>query len=700
MWPGRGILTIVHDADRQIERGLNLHRAGNAKAAAQIYQQVLNEDPNQPDALYLMGCLLHQSGNSLAAAELLEKAIQGRPDRAEFHYALGSALAKLEKMDAAESHLRQATRLGNRSDFHASLGMVLKRQNRLADAILEFEAALKLEPADLPTLAVLRQTLISANRNDEAIAYLDRVVAPLGSNADRLCDFAEALQQAEDLVGAIDVYQRALILDPQLPRIWYGCGCAQMAIEEFAPAIPCFEKALNMQPKWLEARHNLGRALYEMGQVSQAYEEFKACANRREDRSSLARAMLAVIVPGAPQADNQAVLEIRQAWTSDLETAELPSRTAPLIQSATNKVKIGYVSSFFATDNWMKPVWGLINQHNRQQFDICLFSDAPRSAIRHGYHSNEADRFFDTTRLSNQALADLIRSTGIQILVDLNGYSNMNRLPMYLLRPAPVIIGWFNMYATTGMSCFDFLIGDHEVIPPEEEPFYSETIQCVSHSYLTFSVDYPVPAIAELPSLTNSRFTFGCLGSQYKITSEVIEAWSRILTASPASRLLLKNKRLGTKAASEFIENQFRKYGVLPDQLQFESPENHFNFLKAYNKVDVALDTFPYNGGTTTTEAIWQGVPVITFRGDRWASRTSASILRAAGLHEFVADDLEGYIALAIRLATSPEAKLQLSSIRTNMRNCLLASSVCDTSGFAQEMEAIYRTCWEKDTKK
>jgi predicted O-linked N-acetylglucosamine transferase (SPINDLY family) len=724
----RGNLTIVDETDRQIEQGLILHRAGNVNAAAAIYQSLLDEDPNQPDALYLMGCLWHQGGRSAGAVELLEKAIHGRPDRPEFHYALGTAQAKLEDFEPAERNLRQAAKLGRRPEFHTSLGMLLKRQNRLSEAIVEFEAAVELASNDaeahynlgktyrageklqdaiasfeqalnmrqghIPTLATLRQALGSANRNDEAATLLDQAVTALGANADRLCDFADALQEAEDFAGAIDVYHRALALDSQSARAWYACGCAEMALEDFATAAKCFEEAIKSRPEWLEARHNLGRALYEMGQVTQAYEEFKLCASRKEEGARLARAMLAVIAPGAPQANNQTVLEIRQAWAGDSGVDELPARMGPLIQSAIDKLKIGYVSSFFSSDNWMKPVWGLINQHDRRQFDIHLFSDAPRSAILHGYNSSEADHFFDTTRLSNQALAELIRANEIQVLIDLNAYSDMNRLPMYLLRPAPVIIGWFNTYATTGMPCFDYLVGDREVIPPEEELFYSETIQRVAHSYLTFGVDYPVPDVAELPCIANSRFSFGCFGSQYKLTGEVVEAWSRILTASPGSRLLLKNKRLGTSAARKFMEKLFQKFGVTREQVQFEGPEDHFKFLQAYGRIDVALDTFPYNGGTTTTEAIWQGVPVVAFPGDRWASRTSASILRAGNLQEFVAKDLEGFVALACRWANSPEEWPRLASLRMNMRKQLLASSVCDTPGFAREMEEIYRNCW------
>ena len=724
----------MHETDRQIERGLVLQRAGNVQAAAEIYQKVLERNPNHPDALYLLGCLAHQAGHNSVAVEFLNKAILARPGKAAYYYALGNALANLEKDELAEHNLREAIRLGSRPEFHTSLGLLFKRQHRLSEAIAELEAAvqlaaddgevhfylgkvlhdagklqeaitslekaLKIQPGHVPTLAALRKALAAAHRDDEASARLEEAVEPVGKDHDQLCDLADALQEAEDLAGAIAVYQRALGLGGESPRAWYACGCADITSEDFASAIACFDKAIKLRPEWLEARHNLARAFYEMGQVGEAYEEFKVCAGRGEEGARLARAMLAVIAPGAPQASNEEVLLTRQAWVKDLPTDEFSVRTAPVQPHAGGRLRIGYVSSFFASDNWMKPVWGLINQHDRRDFDIYLFSDAPRSAIRHGYSAHEADHFFDTTRLSNRALAELIQESGIQVLIDLNGYSEMKRLPMFMLRPAPVVVGWFNMYATTGMPCFDALIGDGEVILREEEAFYSETVLRVAQSYLTFSVDYPMPPVAALPCAVSAPFTFGCLGSQYKITSEVVAAWSRILIASPGSRLLLKNKRLKEDTSCAFVEKLFRRFGVARERIVFEGPEEHYEFLTAYDGVDVALDTFPYNGGTTTTESIWQGVPVIAFAGDRWASRTSASILRAGGLGDFVADDLKEYVALAVRLANSPEERPRLAALRANMREQLLASSVCDTRRFAREMEDIYRNCWNRFLQK
>ena len=715
--------------DSPLERGLGFHRAGNLPAAAEIYRQILSENPNQPDALYLLGCLAHQTGNGPVAVGLLGQAISIKPQQAEYYNALGSALAKIEDYGPAELNFRQAIRLGSRPEFHTSLGKLLKQQERFEEAIAEFESALRLSPhdagnhynlgkayqaagksneailsferaleirpGDVRALTALRQALRAANRNDDALIRLREAIAPIGPDADRLCDLGDALQQAGDFVAAVEVYRQALTLDAGSSRAWYSSGCAEIARQEFAPAISCFEKALGLRPEWLEARHNLARALYEMGQAGPAYDQFKLCASRPEEAASPARAMIAVIVPGVPEADNQAVLEARRAWV-DRDLSFKPATEQILrAPSAHHRLKIGYVSSFFGRDNWMKPVWALINQHDRIAFELHLFSDAPQSRVKYGYRAHPSDHFFDTSELSNQALAELIQKCGIQVLIDLNGYSDMKRLPMFMLRPAPVIAGWFNMYATTGMPCFDYLIGDREVIPPEEEVFYTENIQRVSGSYLTFTVDYPVPTVAEPPWMKNSTITFGCLGSQYKITSDVVEAWSRILKSSPGSTLLLKNRHLESRSARDFLCGMFAAHGVAAERLRFEGPEDHFEFLKAYDRIDLALDTFPYNGGTTTTEAIWQGVPVLTFRGDRWASRTSASILRAGGLGEFVADNLEGFISLASRWANSPGAKDRLSNLRATMRDHLMASRACDAQTFAREMEGIYRTCWK-----
>ncbi len=521
---------------------------------------------------------------------------------------------------------------------------------------------------------------------------LKRAIELSPDDADLHCDLGDALQTLRRIPEAIGAYQRSLELNPALPRAWYSAGCAESLRDEYADAIICFSKALEIRPDWPEAQHNLGQVLFKLGQVDEALYFFEQAA--AGSALALPLSAIAVVIPGSPASDNQAILDARRSFAeSQFPQPAAPVRSAPHAKADHRPLRIGYVSSFFQDHNWMKPVWGLINHHDRRAFEIHLFSDAPASRIQHGYRSDPRDRFHDISRLSNDALAQEIEAAGIDLLVDLNGYSRMERLPLFVQRPAPVIVGWFNMFATTGMSSYDYLIGDDIVIPPAEEQYYCEKILRVPGSYLTFEVDYPVPDVADPPCLGKGAITFGCLASQYKITNQVIEAFSEILRRVPESSLILKNSALASTRARDFVQGLFEQYEVSASRVRLEGPSDHYRFLQTYSEIDIALDTFPYNGGTTTTEAIWQGVPVATFHGDRWASRTSASILRAAGLSELVGETVEDFVALAVSLAKSSDHLLDL---RRNMRSRLLASPVCDTPSFARNMEALYtRICME-----
>jgi len=218
----------------------------------------------------------------------------------------------------------------------------------------------------------------------------------------------------------------------------------------------------------------------------------------------------------------------------------------------------------------------------------------------------------------------------------------------------------------------------------------------VAGSYLTFEVGYPVPDVAMPPCSSGGRFTFGCLAPLYKITRNVVEAWSRILHDAPDAVLRLRNSGLGAPGAVEHVHALFRDGGIPAERLCLEGPAEHYDFLRTYDRIDVALDTFPYSGGTTTSEAIWQGVPVVTFAGDRWVARTSASILRAANLGEFVGRSVGEYISMAVGMANSPGRSEFLGELRRNMRSQLARSPVCDTAGFARNMERIYREMVER----
>ncbi len=445
----------------------------------------------------------------------------------------------------------------------------------------------------------------------------------------------EHLRRADDfheqgqLAPAIEAYRQALALDGRLAEAWWGLGCALGVLGEHAGAMKAFERLVALCPDNGLAHHNLGKELFELGRIDPAIDSFRRAA-RLLDPNDAPLGMIATAIPGSPRADNQAVLNARRAWIAacmPAQTLEPNRQRGWPRQFEGNRLRLGYVSAFFAKRNWMKPVWGVVNHHDRDRFEVHLFSDAPESCVEHGYRKTPADRFHDVSGLSNANVARLIEEQQIDVLVDLNGYSRPARLPLFALRPAPVLLAWFNGFATSGMDCFDALIGDEYVIPAAEEAFYSERIVRVPGCYLTFEVTYPVPDVAPPPCLTCGHLTFGCLAPQYKITEQVIETWARIMHGSPGSRLLVKNIVLRSPENRIFLQEAFSRFGVASERLELEGPAEHYAFLEKYAAIDVALDTFPYNGGTTTMEALWQGVPVLTFTGDRWASRISASLL-------------------------------------------------------------------------
>jgi predicted O-linked N-acetylglucosamine transferase (SPINDLY family) len=368
-----------------------------------------------------------------------------------------------------------------------------------------------------------------------------------------------------------------------------------------------------------------------------------------------------------------------------------PAKKFPREPPVGRTLRIGYISSFFHSRNWMKPVWGLINHHDRQRVQVYLFSDAPESACDGGYAKQPTDQFHDISALSNVAAAERIEACNLDVLVDLNAFSRIDRLAVLSLKPAPILIAWFNMYATSGMVCYDYLVGDEHVVLPGEEEFYSERVLRLPCCYLTFEVSYPVPDVVDPPVRTAGALTFGCLASQYKITPQVVQTWSEILKRVPGTKLFLKNSTLGRDANREFFFRRFERCGIPRERIEAEGPSEHYQFLAAYGRMDIALDTFPYNGGTTTSEALWQGVPVLTFRGDRWAARQSTSILRAGGLDEFIADNRDGYVKQAVALAQAPDTPSRLTELRRNMRSRLACSSLFDTARLAKHMEELYQ---------
>lgn len=530
---------------------------------------------------------------------------------------------------------------------------------------------------------------LSLGPDADALAVLGQAVQRHPQHAALAGRHADALQLAGDVQVAIAEYKRALGLDPALFDAWYGLGGAHLACRAFADADAALAQALALQPGAQGARCARAQALFQLGEVDAAAAAYRTVLNAGSASvAAAAHASLATLIPGSPAAGQAEVLAVRQAWARQAAGAitPLPVRPAP----AARKVRLAYLSAFFGARNWMKPVFGVINHHDRSRFDIHLVSDGDDPSAAAGYVEHADDQVWQVRGMPNARLAQHLASAGIDVLVDLNGYSLPNRLGLLPYRSARAQLGWFNLFASTGVPGMDALIGDAAAITPEEEPFYSERILRVPGSYLAFEVLYPVPPVAPPPCVALGHLTFGCLGSAYKLTPQTLDAWAAILRAAPTAQLRVKNPTLDDAGNRAALLCRLAARGVAPERVTLAGRDEHHAFLQAYDGVDIALDTFPYNGGTTTTEALWQGVPVLSCNGDRWAGRTSRSLLLAAGLADWVADDLDGFVEAGIRLAGSADTPHRLATLRRGLRARLARSPACDSVGLCAALEALY----------
>jgi predicted O-linked N-acetylglucosamine transferase (SPINDLY family) len=501
---------------------------------------------------------------------------------------------------------------------------------------------------------------------------------------------ADALFLTGDLEAATGAYRRLVAADHRHHAAWRGLGAARLRARAFGEASDALDRALRLQPNDAEAWSLLAEALFKLGDVEPAIE---ACRRAAEDATlrTAAEENIAIMIPGSAPAGNAGVLAARRAFGRRLLAGVGPVERPPRPPSA-GKLRIGYVSAFFDSANWMKPVYGVINHHDRDRFEVHLVSLGGDPSEQAGYRDHDLDVIWQVGSLDDGRVAALLAAAGIDVLVDLNSYSAPRWLPLFLRRPAPVQIGWFNSFATYGFDCFDGIVGDDVVIPVAEEACFTERVLRVAGTYLAFEVLYDVPDVAPPPCRRNEgAVTFGALTSSYKLNDTTLGLWARVLRSAPDARMLIRASTLSESSNRAHILARFAALGIAGERLDLEGGAAHFDFLQSYDRIDIALDMLPYSGGTTTSEALWQGVPVLTCAGDRWVARTSESLLRAAGLDAWVAADQDDFVAKASALARDPGTPAALAALRAGMRARLAASAACDTAGLCRALEQIYR---------
>jgi len=670
-------------------------QTGQTQQAENIYQQILLRDPDNAQAYSLLGILAVQAGNMERAIQLTRKAIEIDPDIANFHYNLGIMLKKQGRLAEAAASYRQAIAL--KPDFDNALynlGNALQTDGQFDEAITCYRQVVAIRPGHAEAYNNLGILLKEAGRFDEANFYFRQAISSAPDFAEAHSNLGLLLQEMRQLDEAESCQRRALVLKPDLTEAHYNLGIILKKKGQFDEAIECYRKALALEPDACEVLLSLANALWAIGQLDEALTCFrKVLAGSPDNVPAFNNVLLSAQYAPVPSPP-----DLFQQYQQFAEHFEGPLKKRWEVHANTpdpqRKLKIGYVSADFRAHSVAYFIEPILANHSRVQVEIfCYYNNRHQDDITHRLAAC-ADHWIPCAAMSDEQLVQRIRADRIDILVDLSGHTDGNRLLVFAGKPAPVQVTWIGYPDTTGLTAMDYRLTDDQADPTgETEQWHSETLFRLPNCFLCFAPPADSPAIAPPPAAATGRITFASFNNLTKVNEATIRVWATILRELPTAQLLLKSTQSSCASVRNRLWHLFAQAGVTQERIQFAEYTKSFSeHLGLYGSVDIALDTFPYNGTTTTCEALWMGVPVITLAGTRHVARVGVSILSTIGLDECIAASEEEYVRRAVTLARDQE---RLTALRHAMRARITASPLCDAPGFTRDLENAYRTMWQ-----
>lgn len=714
----------VAAADRLIEQGNEQERAGAHAEACALYRRAVLAAPEYAKAHLNLGIGLEAQGDAEGAMRSYERALAIEPADPYARYNLGKLLFLGGKLDDAERHLRGA--LIAKPDFadaRVVLADLLDARGQVAEALAELEGVLARQPDYGGALYNHARLLRKHGRRADAEAALRRLLAvqpghpsasyELGTLLALRGEFGEAegelrraLEQRKDFteahVGLYDVYraqgrfdaalaqiESAIELRPGWSQLWFFRGVMLNRMHRDAEGEAALRRAIELEPRLSEAYRILGTALLGQLRLPDALRAYEA--GRAYDAAGYIRASELVALNFSDEISSEELFERHRAFGREIEQS-----IAPLVARFANardperKLRVGYVSGDFhyhAVSTFLLP---LLERHDRSRFETHCYSisDVADPVTRRIVDS--VDHWRSEPFIPRAELAALILRDGIDVLVDLTGHSSLPSFDIFARRPAPVQAAWLGYLCTTGLTRMDYRITDARSDPPgTSEPLHTETLLRLPRPQWCYRPFASVEVSPEPPCARNGHVTFGSFNYAAKLSRSARRLWAGILERVPGSRLLSLGIPEG--AARETILRDLAEDGVDPGRVSFEPRMSLERYLARIGDVDIALDSTPYSGGTTTCDCLWMGVPVVTLPGTRSVSRSAASLLDAVGLAGWIAAGPEDYVRIAAERAGDAGG---LARLRGSLRERMRASPLMDEAGFARDMEAAYRQMW------
>lgn len=598
----------------------------------------------------------------------------------------------------------------------------LHRSGKIEEAERVYRRILAAEPANASAIHMLGVLLQQTGRSREGISMLNRSIELAPGVAEFHSNLAAAFGSLERHAEAIPHLHAAIRLKPNYPEAHNNLGVALESVGRLEAAAAAYREATRLHKGYAQAHNHLGNALRKLGRIEEAvvchnlaislqpdyanaYDNLAAALGKVGDQTGVVNSHRRSLALRPHSAAAHSSLLVSLHYAEGVAPAELAAEARewarrhgdPLFKEVTvhansrsseRRLRIGYVSPDFrrhAVGHMIEPV---LAERQRDAFEVFCYSDVRAPDVVTQRLRGLADHWRETRGMLDAAMADLVRSDAIDILIDLAGHFAGNRLLVFARKPAPVQITQFGYCDTTGMTAMDYRLTDAHSDPPgENDSLYSEKLIRLTDAAWCYRPSEPAAEIGPPPSASSGRVVFGSLNNPIKITDRVVRLWSTILRAVPGARLLL----LGETGAASLIAERFARFDIGEERLEFSPTLPYRGYLEQFNRIDVALDPFPYNGDNSTCDALWMGVPVVALAGNTYASRRGVSHLRNVGLEQFVAPDEVTYASVAAALALDAE---QRAALRLTLRERLRHSPVGDAKHYTNTLQREYRSAW------
>ena len=694
-------------------------RKKELEPAEQQVRRALEMAPDSPEGLVLLGRVLAERDEKTAALEAFQDALRIRKDYAEGFSLYAMALQKFGRGKDAISQVRKACALEPDSvEFQTNLAILLEQNARYVDALAAYGKAARMNPNVGFVWFRQGKLLNGLKRYAESIPALEKAISLPGQVGDYYYEYGLALHMTKRFQEAIVHYEKALsmgyetaalhcnrgviykdlrkggdsimafhkavTMDPSNVSYLNNLGAAALELGLNSEALECFEQAVEKNPKLPTARNNIGNLLKDRARGMDALPQYrKSMELNPDDRDAPSNYLLCHMY--IPDMDPKLVFEEHKKWGIST-TKKFPPAFKFKPREAEAKIRVGFLSADLCHHPVAYFMESIFRGYDRERFEFVAYGDQRKSDEFSARFAKQVDLWRETSSYDDRALAKLIHEDRVDILFELAGHTAYNRLGVFALKPAPLQVSYLGYPGSTGLPTMDFRITDAFADPRgTTDHLHVEKLIRVPECAWCFEPDAAAPEVSPLPALKNGFVTFGCFNNMAKLNPALFETWAEILLRVPGSHLHLKARTLTDDGVRKELMAYFTDRGIEENRLDFFGHTRKIiEHLSHYHSVDIALDSFPYHGTTTTCEAMWMGCPVVTRAGKTHVSRVGVSLLSAVGLQEFITDTREDYIEKAVALAGQKE---RLEELRTGMRERLRESVLMDEKRFVQGFE-------------